>query len=212
MRSYCGYQAGMLDDDIAPQVETIFQLVPESLGIFTMITRGLTPERDPAQGARKLVGSLAHYTNGYGPLDRRAARELLASVDSPMRFVFTQFPGIDGYTHSGSPDSPEVRQSLQLIDRTVGAVTARLQARGDLDDTLFVLVSDHGATRMHTHQDLALWFSAIRCSGPATPARQSWWPAMPSRRSMRGRACLARVASPWSNCAVPMHSVRTTTS
>ena len=53
VRSYCGYQAGMLDNDIAPQVETIFQLVPESLGIFTMITRGLTPERDPAQGARQ---------------------------------------------------------------------------------------------------------------------------------------------------------------
>ncbi len=160
VRSYCGYQAGMLDDDIAPQVQTIFQLVPESLAIFTMITRGLTPERDPAQGARKLVGSLAHYTNGYEPLDRRAARELLAAVDTPMRFVFTQFPGIDGYTHSGSPDSVEVRQSLQLIDRSVGAVTARLQEKGELEDALIVLVSDHGATKMHTHLDLALWFSA----------------------------------------------------
>jgi len=160
VRSYCGYQAGMLDNDIAPHVETIFQLVPESLGIFTMITRGLTPDRDPAQGARKLVGSIAHYTNGYEPLDRRAARELLAAVDSPMRFVFTQFPGIDGYTHSGSPDSPQVLQSLQLIDRAIGAVVARLREKGDLDDTLFVLVSDHGATRMHTHLDLALWFTA----------------------------------------------------
>jgi hypothetical protein len=159
VRSYCGYQAGMLDDDIAPHVETIFQLVPESLGIFTMITRGLPPERDPAQGARKVVGSIAHYTGGYEPLDRRAARELLASVDSPMRFVFAQFPGIDGYTHSGSPDSPDVLRSLQLVDQSIGAVTARLQEKGELDDTLFVLVSDHGATKMHTHLDLALWFS-----------------------------------------------------
>ena len=93
VRNYCGYQAGMLDDDIAPGVQTIFQLVPESLGIFTMITRGLTPERDPAQGARKVVGSLAHYVDCYGLLDRRAARELLAAVDQPWRFVFTQFPG-----------------------------------------------------------------------------------------------------------------------
>jgi hypothetical protein len=160
VRNYCGYQSGMLDDDIASDVQTIFQLVPESLAIFTMITRGLTPERDPAQGARKLVGSIAHYTNGYDPLDRRAARELLAAVDTPMRFVFTQFPGIDGYTHSGSPDSPQVLQSLQLIDRTVGAMVSRLQAKGELEDTLFVLVSDHGATKMHTHMDLAQWFIA----------------------------------------------------
>jgi hypothetical protein len=159
VRSYCGYQAGMLDDDIAPRVETIFQLVPRSLGIFTMITRGLTPERDPAQGARKLVGSIAHYTNGYEPLDRRAARELLAAADGDWRFVFTQFPGIDGYTHSGSPDSPQVLQSLRLIDRAVGAAVTRLQEKGEFDDALFVLVSDHGATRMHTHLDLAQWFS-----------------------------------------------------
>src|SRR5919109_1240690 len=48
MRSYCGYQAPLLDRDIAPDVRTIFELVPESLGIFTPITRGLTDGRDPA--------------------------------------------------------------------------------------------------------------------------------------------------------------------
>lgn len=160
VRSYCGYQAGMLDDDIAPQVETIFQLVPESLGIFTMITRGLTPERDPAQGARKIVGSIAHYTNGYEPLDRRAARELVAAAQGDWKFVFTQFPGIDGYTHSGAPDSSQVLQSLQLIDRAIGDATAHLEQKGELEDTLFALVSDHGATPMHTHLDLAQWFSA----------------------------------------------------
>lgn len=160
MRSYCGYQAGMLDQDIASEVQTIFQLVPESLGIFTMITRGLTPERDPAQGARRFVGTLAHYTDWYGPLDRRAARELLAAADGQWRFIFTQFPGIDGYTHGASPDAPQVLQSLRFIDRTVGRVMARLEERGELDDTLFVLVSDHGATTMHTHIDLADWFRA----------------------------------------------------
>ena len=160
VRSYCGYQAGMLDDDIADDVQTIFQLVPESLAIFTMISRGLTPERDPAQGARRFVGSLAHYTDGYGPLDRRAARELLAAADGPWRFVFTQFPGIDGYTHGSSPEAPKVLQTLRFIDQCIGQVTARLRAKGELDDALFVLVSDHGATKMHTHVDLADWFTA----------------------------------------------------
>ncbi len=160
VRNYCGYQAGMLDDDIAPEVQTIFQLVPESLGIFTMITRGLTPERDPAQGARKFVGSLAHYVDCYGLLDDRAARELVAAVDKPWRFVFTQFPAVDGYTHGARPDATEVLQSLHFIDRSIGQVMARLDEKGEADDTLLVLVSDHGATKMHTHVDLAQWFMA----------------------------------------------------
>ena len=125
-----------------------------------MITRGLTPERDPAQGARKVVGGVAHYVDCYGPLDNRAARELLAAADASWRFVFTQFPGVDGYTHSGSPDSPKVLQSLRSSTGRSAAVMARLAEKGELDDTLFVLVSDHGATRMHTHVDLAHWFIA----------------------------------------------------
>ena len=160
VRSYCGYQAGMLDDDITPRVQTIFQLVPESLAIFTMITRGLVPERDPAQGARKFVGSLAHYVDCFGLLDNRAARELLAAVDQPWRFVFTQFPAVDGYTHGARPDAMEVLQSLHFIDRSIGQVMLRLEEKGELDDTLLVLVSDHGATKMHTHVDLAQWFMA----------------------------------------------------
>src|ERR1041384_5541281 len=48
VRSYCGYQAGMLDGDIEADVRTMFELVPESVGIFTMISRGLPPERNPA--------------------------------------------------------------------------------------------------------------------------------------------------------------------
>ena len=160
VRSYCGYQAGMLDDDIDPGVQTIFQLVPESLGIFTMITRGLTPDRDPAQGARRFVGTLAHYVDCYGLLDNRAARELLAAADKPWRFVFTQFPAVDGYTHGSAPDAPAVLQSLRFIDRSIGRVMARLDEKGELDDTLFVMVSDHGATEMHTHFELADWFTS----------------------------------------------------
>lgn len=51
VRSYCGYQAGRLDGDIAPDVRTIFELVPESLALFTMISRGLTPARTPPRAS-----------------------------------------------------------------------------------------------------------------------------------------------------------------
>src|SRR4051794_41745637 len=37
VRSYCGPQARLLDSDIAPDVRTIFELIPDSIGIFTPI-------------------------------------------------------------------------------------------------------------------------------------------------------------------------------
>src|SRR4026207_830178 len=116
MRSYCGYQAGMLDADVAPEIKTIFELVPESVGIFTMVTRGLTAARNPARvgrglwggrgrcgrwpppcgGARAarprrraggvLWGVLGHYAQWHQPSDDAAAGHLLRAIDQPNRF------------------------------------------------------------------------------------------------------------------------------
>src|SRR4029453_17121489 len=59
VRSYCGYQAPMLDTDINPAVQTIFELVPESVGIFTPVARGLDRSRDPSRLERRIWGSVA---------------------------------------------------------------------------------------------------------------------------------------------------------
>jgi hypothetical protein len=46
------------------------------------------------------------------------------------------------------------------VDDTVGELRAKLAARGELEDTLIVLVSDHGAAQVKVHLDLADWFRA----------------------------------------------------
>src|SRR5436309_1995481 len=110
LRSYCGYQAGRLDSDLSPAVRTIFELVPESVAFFTMITRGLTPERDPTARARKLWGAVSHYLQWHQPGDDLVAAHLLRSLEAspPWRFVFAQFPAVDGYTHQTWPTSAKV--------------------------------------------------------------------------------------------------------
>lgn len=158
MRSYCGYQAPGLDGDIAPDVRTVFELVPESLGIFTPIARGLAPARDPSRLERRFWGSLAHFALWHQPSDDAVSRHLLRAVDSHWRFVFAQFPAVDGYTHQTTPDSEPVRRAMRRVDATVGMVCDRLRQRGELDSTLLLVVSDHGATSVHTHLDLADWF------------------------------------------------------
>lgn len=176
VRSYCGYQAPRLDADIAPGVPCIFELVPESLGIFTPIARGLTPERDPASGERKFWGALAHYAEWHQPSDTAVTRHLLRGVDAGWRFIFAQFPAVDGYTHQSTPDGPRVLRALRKVDETVAALRERLAARGELEDTLIVMVSDHGATPVHTHLDLADWF---RAQGIATMSHPVIWERNP---------------------------------
>lgn len=174
VRSYCGYQAGMLDQDIAVDVRTIFELVPESAAFFTMITRGLTPERDPIQGARKFWGAISHYLLWHQPGDDAVATALLDWIqrDPDWRFLFAQFPAVDGYTHQSAPDAPRVIEALHQVDDTVGALMARLEANGQLDETLILMVSDHGASVVREHLDLAVWF---RERGVPTLAHPELW-------------------------------------
>jgi hypothetical protein len=181
VRSYCGYQAGRLDADIAPGIRTIFELVPESLGIFTPVAKGLTPERDPARAERQFWGALAHYALWHQPSDDAVRRHLLKGIDAGWRFIFAQFPAVDGYTHQSTPDGPKVLRALREVDTTVGQVRARLEARGELDDTLIVLVSDHGSTVVHTHLDLADWF---RGQGVKTLSHPVLWERDPKAAVM----------------------------
>lgn len=158
VRSYCGWQAGHLDRDIAADVTTIFELVPESIAIFSMVTRGLPAEANRIQGARKFWGTVSHYTENHQPGDDAVAKELLAQAGGDWRFCFAQFPAVDGHTHAATPDDASVLASLRQVDATIGALTERLRALGRLDDTLIMVVSDHGAAPVTSHLDLATWF------------------------------------------------------
>ncbi len=160
VRSYCGYQSDLLDGDISPQVATLFQLVPESLAIFTPVGRGLAPGRDPARLERKLWGAAAHYLQWHQPSDNAVSRHLLRELDRPWRFIFAQFPAVDGYTHQQHPRGPGVLRALRRVDRTIALVRERLAQREELEDTLIAVVSDHGASPMMIHLDLADWFRA----------------------------------------------------
>jgi len=176
VRSYCGYQAGMLDADINPAVRTIFELVPESVGIFTMIARGLTPERNPASVERQFWGAVAHYALWHQPSDDAVASHLLQAAEGPSRFVFAQFPAVDGYTHQSYPHAERVVQSLHEVDGVVGRLLDRLDARGELAETLLLVVSDHGASVVHQHLDLAEWF---RGQGVRTMSHPVVWERHP---------------------------------
>ena len=181
VRSYCGYQAGMLDQDIDPAVRTIFELVPESVGIFTMIARGLTAERNPASFERQFWGAVAHYALWHQPSDDAVSNHLLQAIERPYRFIFAQFPAVDGYTHQSHPHAERVAESLHAVDATVGRMLERLAARRELDESLIIIVSDHGASIVHQHLDLAAWF---RRQGVRTMSHPVVWERHPKAAVM----------------------------
>ncbi len=172
VRSYCGWQAGHLDRDIAPDIRTLFELVPESVAIFSPITRGLAPGADRIAGARKFWGTVSHYTERHQPGDDAVATELLRLATDDWRFCFAQFPAVDGHTHAAHPTAERVLASLRAVDATVGRLVAALDAGGPRDDTRIALVSDHGAAPVRAHCDLATWF---RARGARTLAHPTLW-------------------------------------
>ncbi len=79
---------------------------------------------------------------------------------------------VDGYTHSSAPDAPQVVEALRRVDTAVGRISRLLRETNQLEETLILLVSDHGATPVHTHLDLAGWFRRL---GVATLAHPELW-------------------------------------
>jgi arylsulfatase A-like enzyme len=72
-------------------------------------------------------------------------------------FVFCVFPGVDEFAHRGSPFDERVRRAYRDIDLSLSAVGAALKQRGLFDETLFLIVSDHGSSEVHGHFDIGPW-------------------------------------------------------
>lgn len=100
---------------------------------------------DEKLGAQK--ASLSEYQLA----DRLALvqlQSLLRQADKPVpTTVQLSFVATDGAGESTGPHSDTVREVLADLDGHLGRIREAYAARGALDDTLFVLVSDHGMAR-----------------------------------------------------------------
>lgn len=153
LRSYCGPQGGMLNTDLRPGIQSLFELIDDSVALCSPFTRGLGPGRDRVQFGRMFWGGLAHYTCGYGTLERSVGRELVRLAARPHRFTFAVFPGVDGVTHWWDPWHHQVLSVYREFDDIIGRYA---EAGGFDGEQLTLVVSDHGLTRVDHHTDIAL--------------------------------------------------------
>jgi arylsulfatase A-like enzyme len=159
-RSYIGPQCRFLDRDLAEDAETMFELADTSIGALSVIRRGLTPSRQIGSGsafvARTAVTHFRGKVSGWLDIDRNIGDRFVQRVrDERPEFGFAAFTGIDKASHAFGHDSGMVHDAMRVVDDVCGRIRADAERSGRWDSTHLWVVSDHGHSRVTTHEDLA---------------------------------------------------------
>lgn len=163
LRSYVGVESVRFNDDMAPQLETLFEIFPQSYHALSMASRGVARRHMLTYWYRMFYMYYAHLTDRWSYVDAYVTRKLQQVVGTPFQFVFGVLVGVDELSHLRGPFDDAVLQSYRDIDAAVGAIAQRLSRAGHRDDTLWWLVSDHGFTETHTHFCAGEYLEARRC-------------------------------------------------
>jgi hypothetical protein len=185
LRSYNGPEVAYLAGDMDASHPTLYELMPDAVGVFGLLNRGLDPERNLRRRAKPFVWSHSHWFHDYERADRWAADALVEAAATESRFRFVAFPGIDWNCHYIGADCPEAIASYRRIDSAVGRAARKLQQLGSYEETMIAIVSDHGHHTVHTHFDVAVELGAKH--GIKTAYHS--WPAF--RPSFDAVACVS---------------------
>ncbi|HXG30689.1 MAG TPA: alkaline phosphatase family protein [Thermodesulfobacteriota bacterium] len=152
-RSYVGIEGFLMNWDISKDMPTLFEIFPRSVSILNELSRGAGFRGDKTRFARIYYKVKSHFTNRCDEVDIAARNILLNSLREDPIFTFVVFLGIDTYSHINHPFHTKVIESYLRIDEAVGLLGRVLERERKLDETLLIIVSDHGLTQTHSHFD-----------------------------------------------------------
>jgi hypothetical protein len=178
-RSYIGPQCRFLDRDISPQAETMFELTDSSMGALSVIRRGLPPSRQIGRGAAFLAHTaITHFrgrAGGWLDVDAEIGDRFVERVrDEHPAYAFAAFTGIDKASHAFGHDAPMVHDAMRVVDDVCSRIRANAERAGTWAATHLWIVSDHGHSRVTTHEDLAGFVGSLGLRVVAHP-----WMARP---------------------------------
>jgi len=150
-RSYVGFESFFMNHDIRLSTPTLFQYFKKPVNIFSAINRGTTFRANKSKHSRIWYWYYAHLTDRWDVVDRAATQKLLKVIDEDFDFAFVVYPGIDEFSHLSHPRSPNTLSAYRYMDQALGEVAQALKKKGIYEDTLIVLVSDHGLSQTHQH-------------------------------------------------------------
>ncbi|HMI57329.1 MAG TPA: alkaline phosphatase family protein [Gemmatimonadaceae bacterium] len=166
-RSYLGAEMRHLDEDLDPSHPTLFELAPSRWNAMSMLGRGTARGERLGRDVRTLArAAYTHWSGDVGgwiKLDEYVARVSTEHiVEHRPAFACIALLGLDKASHSEGHESPLARRALAGIDAAVGQLRAAVERAGMWDDTHLWIVSDHGHSLVHAHDDLA---ALVRESG-----------------------------------------------
>lgn len=150
-RSYVGAESYYMNGDIDPAKKTLFELIPRSVNIFSSVNRGVGFHGHKTKFSRIWYWYYAHLTDHWGLVDWSATSKTVDSLKKDPEFVFVVFPGIDEFSHLASPFHPRTIEAYRDLDRAVGEIVRALKKRGQWEETIFLIVSDHGLSETSRH-------------------------------------------------------------
>ena len=118
----------------------------------TVRVGGLTPRS-------ALRAALTHFRGRaevWLDLDREVSDEIVRRMrEERPDFLFAALTGVDKASHARGHDDALVHEALVIVDETVARLRDDAERGGWWDDTHLWVVSDHGHSPVHAHEDLA---------------------------------------------------------
>jgi arylsulfatase A-like enzyme len=152
---------GRINSDLDPTAPTMFELVPRSAAAFSVLTRGLARSDSlaaltPRSAVRAALTHFRGRAERWIDIDREVSDSVMARVrDNRPDYLFAALTGIDKASHARGHDAPMVREALVVVDELAGRLRAQAERDGWWRDTHLWIVSDHGHSPVHAHDDLA---------------------------------------------------------
>lgn len=155
IRSYVGLETFLMNRDMRPHLKTTYDIVENSFSIMNMVHRGVKGSHNKTSHSRIWYYYYAHLTDHWHFVDKSAANKLIDVVKKEdFHFAYMVFPSIDEYSHRSSPFHPRTIQAYGEIDLQIGKIIEALKKKGILEETLMILVSDHGLSETNKHFDI----------------------------------------------------------
>lgn len=150
-RSYVGPGSLFMDTDLRKEIRTVFEFFERPAGVFSVVNRGVSAHRRRTVMAKWGAWLYGHYTGDWQSVYEVTWRIVDQAVEREADFIFALFPAVDELAHLTDPFSNAVLKAYRAIYRSFGRLVEHLARRRLLEETLFVVSSDHGLTATHTH-------------------------------------------------------------